>query len=44
MKVEIWHGMTMSIAPYEPDENLEAAGRVYYVYVHKDTSGRIFRQ
>jgi hypothetical protein len=34
--------ITASIASVEPDEKLEAAGRVFYVYVHKDLSGKIF--
>jgi hypothetical protein len=43
MKIEIsGAGISISIAPFEPDTRLEAAGRLFYVYVHKDKAGNVF--
>ena len=43
MKIEITAGkISMSDAPEEVDPQLEAAGRVFYVYVHRDKAGNVF--
>jgi tetratricopeptide (TPR) repeat protein len=43
MKIEVTPtSISASIAPAEPDPKLEADGRVFYVYVHKDKAGNVF--
>jgi hypothetical protein len=43
MKAEVTlEGITVSIAPGDPDRKLEAQGRVFCVYAHSDKAGNIF--